>query len=101
MSDRICNIHGTKVFHTLEALLAANVAPPSSGSKWERDHIERRRIYWTRRWKQHKLRHPSKPWVQPCHVCSGGELRDDIRHGRWKVSTRNEQRELRELTTGL
>lgn len=83
--------HGSSVYHNLESLLADVIDPASDDNKkrrWKR--------YWTRTWKAWKQRHPNDPLVLRCSICSGDVRQHEIKAGTWKVSTREEQKQIKE-----
>ena len=62
-------MHAAEVFYTLEQYLEG-----WSGARYAR-----------RRWKRHVERNGNIPLVTKCSICSGAELRRDIKRGKWKV----------------
>lgn len=82
--------HGSIVFNNLESLLSHMLGG------MEEKYREKYKRYWTRIWKIHKAKNPSEPWVCRCAICSGEAQKRDEKNGVWKVSTRNQQKALRE-----
>jgi hypothetical protein len=85
-------------YTTLEALLAAMVYPDLDG--WDDGKTEWRRRYWTKIWKSWRARHPGAPLVLEYQGWEW-ELAQDIKHGVYKVSTRQQQKELVRVRRGL
>jgi hypothetical protein len=76
--------HHTEVYRTLDDLLT--LVDPVPGRR--RDWGFR---YWIRIWKAWRSRHPGKPYVIKCYMCSGFP-KQEIKNGTWKVSSRTVQR---------
>lgn len=66
--------HPAHVYNTLEEWVARFSDSPAG----------RRRAHRT--WKQHVSKHGNVPKVVKCSVCSGKELRLDIKHGAYNVA---------------
>jgi hypothetical protein len=64
--------HRAMVYRTREEYLAAHVASARG---------QRRAI---RRWKSHVARNGNVPLIHKCSICSGANIRMDIKHGSWK-----------------
>lgn len=96
--DVFCNSHRPRFYWTLDELLKDCAGEPDNLY----DSIYHKRVrFWTRKWKAWHRKHPSEPFVLRCATCSGSERRIDKKLGKWKVSTRNEQRELHTLERGI
>jgi hypothetical protein len=74
--------HPAEVFTTFKAFMATQI-----------NHARARQV-----WKRHLEKHGKAPMIVKCSVCSGQELKDDIKHGAWKESrpSRAERDELKD-----
>jgi hypothetical protein len=77
--------HSAQLYYTLESLLEHCAGHPEENKNYERS---KRR--WTRKWNQHKIKHPGQAFIMKCAICSGEEYRQDVKLGKWKESTRAE-----------
>lgn len=88
--------HPADVYYSLKTLLQKEVYDFEGKYPWcTKSHTIKQIKYWTRRWKNHVKKHGHVPLVLKCKICSGKERREDIKKGIWKVSTREEQKELK------
>lgn len=70
--------HCSHVFNSLKEILihygCVNNGRQTDGEK-------KQRKLWTKKWNAHVEKHGNTPYVVKCTICSGKELKDDIKHG--------------------
>jgi hypothetical protein len=86
-------VHVARVYYRLEKLLEYQL----EGLDPETHLYNKIKRYWIRRWKIHNAKNPGDPLVLKCAVCSGQERAFDIKSGKFKISTRAEQDNLKEV----
>jgi hypothetical protein len=52
--------------------------------------------YWTKEWKRHVDKHGNVPLVRRCGICSGRAFKESVKRGEYKISGREEQKDIRE-----
>ena len=90
--------HRTVVIRSFEELLK-DVGLESeekfneSFPRHDRQKYEHFYNFWKRVWAKHVKSHGNKPMIRKCKICSGEEFRQDIKKGRWKISTREDSKD--------
>lgn len=82
--------HPASVYNTLGQLLSDCCGEIGSPG------YEKKVRFWTKIWKKHVDKHGNVPYIMKCAVCSGAEHKHDIKCGKFKVSTREANKLLKE-----
>jgi hypothetical protein len=83
--------HPAHIYNFLTEFLA-DYAGENDGSQLYVRRVQR----WTAVWNKHIQKHGNVPMIKKCAICSGAEFKDNIKRGRYKVSTRAAQKALKE-----
>jgi hypothetical protein len=86
--------HHAHIYYTVEEYVSAQCnAAVEAGL--DRARVERRT---RKKWKKHIEKNGNVPLLIQCGVCSGKEHKTDIKLGRWKLSTRTEQNDKKNIS---
>jgi hypothetical protein len=99
------NPHPANIFNTLQGYLDHAVGPRTnyvgSGKYDSPEFYDRCVRRHTATWKKHIEKHGHVPLILKCSTCSGKGFKNDIKHGKFKESTREDQKELKSIIDDL
>jgi hypothetical protein len=86
--------HPAHIYHSLDELLAEhNVFYP-----YDKNSFGYR--YWMRRWNKHIAKHGNVPLIVRCRICSGQELREEVKRKKRKFRELIDNQEMEDFDEG-